>query len=143
MEDTRSSVSRRAKILVLIAFVVYGGANLGSIVLNASFLPRPEVDAALNTCAGWLIPLSIYALALPWFIQNNKLINLRKPSARRRFPRDPEARVLLFAYPLFMGPSLYGVLLYHLGLSGLAAGTLAVVSLLTGIAWGIYNMRAS
>ena len=119
----------------LVQFMNLDRSTTGFIPVE--WLPAVEISAVI---------LSVYTIVEVWTFPERvrRRINARPPrviTSRRRF--SPGTGFLLIMFGFLICPNLYGLVLFFMGMPAKGFYYFAGISVVGGLAWGIYTLRTN
>jgi hypothetical protein len=105
--------------------------------IAAEWLPAMEIIGAI---------ISLYTIVSMWTFPRRlrRRVNALPPrviTTRRRF--SPGTGILMIMYGLLITPNLYGLVLFFMGMPATGYYYFAGLSVVGGLAWGIYTLRTN
>ena len=133
---------RRWKIIALAVSLFFSAAGLVEVFVREKFgdRPTPIGSDSLAVLKTILVFISAYGLLVVVASLYWRAAILNRLSTRRsRF--SPEAGFFLINYPWLVAPTLYGQLLYVLGLPLRESVYFIATSIVMTLAWATYDLR--
>ena len=137
-------ISKKSRLVVFVVVLIYALASTTLRVWRAlaglESYPEALPQDLLASFTVVLIAMTIFVLAIPWFIRVGAATWLNNP--RRGKPPKP-GLILFVCYGMLLSPIVFGAFLHTLGLPITRAVLFNASGIVSLLAWGIYDLRKS